>query len=60
MQNTLYGQDRPPIFETINYINTLIENSRQSWTGEVSRSFNGSIQKKMKDKEYWKGLTYEY
>jgi hypothetical protein len=60
MQNNVYGPDRPQIFDTINYINTLIENSRQSWTAEVSKSFNGSIQKKIKDKEYWRGLTYEH
>ena len=27
MQDNVFGKDKPSIFETINYINTLIENS---------------------------------
>ena len=59
MSNKYYPSERPPVFETIKYINNLIENSNQSWTDEVSGSFNNYIQGKMGDKDLWKRLSVE-
>jgi len=49
----VYGNDRPPIFETIGYINTLLETSNAPWTERVHGSFNSEIKRKMHDKNYW-------
>ena len=35
-----YPNERPPVFETINYINNLLEKSNHSWSDKVSSSFN--------------------
>lgn len=53
MAKTVYGADRPKIFGTIQAINTLLEKQNSKWSKKVHNSFNGEIQKKMEDKQYW-------
>ena len=56
MSKTIYGKDRPSIFETIGYINTLLEKSNTTWSERVHGSFNSEIKRKMHDKKYWEQL----
>ena len=45
MTNELYGigKDRPQVFDTIQFINELLEKSNSAWTEHVHSRFNSEI-----------------
>jgi hypothetical protein len=51
------GKDRPIVFDTIAFINTLLEGTDPSWSEPVLQSFNSEVQRKMQDRQYWDRLS---
>ena len=43
MTRTFYGNDIPQIFETIDFINTLLEQGTSAWSNSLARQFNTEI-----------------
>ena len=57
MTQKVYGNDQPSIFETLEFINSLLVKSNTSWSEAVARDFNSEVQNKIENKAYWAQLS---
>ena len=57
LHRKLYGHTQPSVFDTIDYINSLLEQTNSYWTEQVAFNFNGEVQAKIKNRPHWQELS---